>query len=334
VTGSHLDTVPSGGAYDGALGVVSGLVAVAALQERGGRPRRPVAVVAFTDEEGGRFNTPCLGSRLLTGALDPGEMLDRTDPDGVRLGDAVSAAGFDAGGFGPDPQRLARVRAVVELHIEQGRGLAALDTPLAVAGGVWPHGRWRLEVAGETNHAGTTRLADRRDPVLVVGTAIQEARRRAADVGGVATVGRLEVSPNASNAIAGRAVLWLDARAPDDETLDRLVGGWRQAVTAAAADQRCEATVTGESRTAAAAFDERLTAQLVDRLAHAGIEAPTLDTAAGHDAGILAAHVPTAMLFVRNPTGTSHTPAEHATPEDCLTGVGALAAALAELACR
>jgi N-carbamoyl-L-amino-acid hydrolase len=332
--GSHLDTVPGGGAYDGALGVVSGLVAVGELARRGVEPARPVAVVAFADEEGGRFGVPTFGSRLLAGALDPAEVLDRADQDGVTVAAALAAAGLDPAAVGPEPQRLGRLAAFVELHVEQGRGLADLGQPVALGGAIWPHGRWRLTLTGEANHAGTTRLADRRDPMLGLAAAVLAARAAATELGAVATVGRVLVEPNAGNAVAGRVTAWLDARAERDQTLDWLVTAFQTAVEEAAGRNRLTADLQAESRSPAVAFDRDLTDRLAACLRDRGLEPPELATAAGHDAGALAPAVPTAMLFVRNPTGASHTPAEAAELDDCLAGVEALAAVLEDLACR
>jgi beta-ureidopropionase / N-carbamoyl-L-amino-acid hydrolase len=332
--GSHLDTVRRGGAYDGALGVVSGLVAVGELTARGVEPARPVAVVAFADEEGGRFGVPTFGSRLLTGALDPGELLERVDEDGVSLSRALAAAGVDPEALGPDPARVGRLGAFIELHVEQGRGLADLGQPVALATAMWPHGRWRLTLTGEPNHAGTTRLPDRRDPMLGLAAAVLAARAAATELGAVATVGRVEVEPNSSNSVPGRVSAWLDARAEQDQTLDWLVTAFETAVADAAGRNGLTAELTRDSRSPGVAFDAALTARLETRLRADGLEPPGLPTAAGHDAGALAAAVPTAMLFVRNPTGTSHSPAETAELEDCLTGVRALATVIEELACR
>lgn len=332
--GSHLDTVRRGGAYDGALGVVSGLVAVGELIARGVEPRRPVAVVAFADEEGGRFGVPTFGSRLLTGALDPPEVLGRADQDGVTVAEAMAAAGIDPERAGPDPARLDRLGAFVELHVEQGRGLADLGQPVALASAMWPHGRWRLTLTGEANHAGTTRLADRRDPMLGLAAAVLAARAAATELDAVATVGRVEVDPNSSNSVPGRVSAWLDARAAKDQTLDWLVTAFQSAVEDAAGRNGLTAGLTPESRSPGVTFDGDLTARLDARLRADGLEPPALPTAAGHDAGALAAAVPTAMLFVRNPTGTSHSPAETAELADCLTGVQALASVIEDLACR
>jgi N-carbamoyl-L-amino-acid hydrolase len=332
--GSHLDTVPGGGAYDGALGVVSGLVAVGELIERGVEPGRPVAVVAFADEEGGRFGLPTFGSRVLAGALDPAEVLERVDQDGVTVAAALAAAGIDPAGLGPDPARVGRLGALVELHVEQGRGLVDLGQPVGLGTGIWPHGRWRLTLTGEANHAGTTRLADRRDPMLGLAAAVLAARAAADELDAVATVGRVVVEPNSSNSVPARVSAWLDARAGRDQTLDWLVTAFQTAVEEAAGRNGLGVELAGESRSPGVEFDRDLTARLAACLRANDLEPVALGTAAGHDAGALAAVVPTAMLFVRNPTGTSHSPAETAELDDCLAGVGALAAVLEDLACR
>jgi beta-ureidopropionase / N-carbamoyl-L-amino-acid hydrolase len=332
-TGSHLDTVAQGGAYDGALGVVSGLAAVAELGAgRGQPPPRPVAVVAFADEEGGRFNLPCFGSKLLTGALDPAAVLDRTDADGVTLAAAMTAAGVDPSGAGPDLERLDRIGAFVELHVEQGRALVDLDAPIGIGTAVWPHGRWRLTFAGEPNHAGTTRLSDRRDPLLAAASCIITARDLASRLDMVATVGRLVVEPNAPNAIAARVTASVDARAPDDATVDSFITELVEVTNRAAFTIGVDVAADLDARTQGVTFDEGLIETVDKVLSRAGIATAPLPTAAGHDAGIVAHHVPTTMLFVRNPTGASHTPSESATVDDCLVGVDALAAVLRELA--
>ena len=332
VTGSHLDTVLAGGAYDGALGVVSAFAAVDVLRERGVRDPSPaLAVVAFADEEGARFNTPTFGSGLLAGRKDPDALLRRRDPEGVSLADALSAAGVDPDGRGADPDRLTRIRAVVELHVEQGRHLAVIDRPLALCTEVWPRGRWRLRVDGEANHAGTTRLSNRADPMLVIAAAVRAARDRADQHGCHATIGKITVTPNGASSIPARVDAWLDARAPADAPLDDFLAHWQSDVDAHGSAQGCRTTFACDSRGDAVSFDAQLRERLRARLERRRQPVPEIPTAAGHDAAALAAHVPAAMLFVRNPTGVSHSPAEHADTGDCLTGVEALADALEEL---
>ena len=327
VTGSHLDSVPDGGAYDGPLGIVSAFLAVDELRERCLTPARPLAVMNLADEEGTRFGVACVGSRLLTGLLDPDAARELRDADGVSLAEAMQAAGSDPTSLGRDDEALDRIGVFVELHIEQGRGLVDLGAPVGVATAIWPHGRWRFNFAGEANHAGTTKLEDRRDPMLAFAKAILAARGVAAEAGALATFGKVRVRPNGTNAIASSVDAWLDARAPTDDTLRAVVADITAATAPGAAAHRVTLTVTSESRTPMVAFD----AGLRDRLSGVLGGAPALPTGAGHDAGILAPHVPSGMLFVRNPTGISHSPAEHAEHADCVAGVHALAAVLADL---
>jgi beta-ureidopropionase / N-carbamoyl-L-amino-acid hydrolase len=334
VTGSHLDSVPDGGAYDGPLGIVTAFAAIDALREQGCRPARPVAVAAFTEEEGARFGVACLGSRLLTGAADPAQARALTDRDGTTLAEAMAAAGHDPAGIGPDDDLLGGISAYVELHIEQGRALAGLGAAVGVASGIWPHGRWRLTFTGRADHAGTTRLADRRDPMLPCAVAVLAAREAAAGLGALATVGKLTAEPGGVNAISSRVTAWLDARAPDEQRLHAVVDQVLAAARDAAAAHTVDLDFRQESVTPAVEFDAALRDRLARALAARGIRAPVLATGAGHDAGVLSARVPSAMLFVRNPSGVSHSPAEHADEADCLAGVAALTAVLEDLACR
>jgi N-carbamoyl-L-amino-acid hydrolase len=319
VSGSHLDSVPDGGAYDGPLGVVSAFAAVDLIREQGLVPARPIGVVSFTDEEGARFGIACAGSRLLTGALDADRARRLTDADGTTLAEAMRAAGHDPEQLGRDDEALRRVGTLVELHVEQGRGLVDAGAAVGVAEGIWPHGRWRLDLDGEANHAGTTRLVDRDDPMLRLAAAVLSAREAATARGAVATIGRVTVAPNGTNAIPSRVRAWLDARGADEADVRAVVA----VVAAAAGIEPVE-----ESWTPLVAFGDALRGRLADRLGGA----PVLPTAAGHDAGILAgAGVEAGMLFVRNPTGVSHSPAEHAETDDCHAGVTALATVLTDL---
>jgi N-carbamoyl-L-amino-acid hydrolase len=328
VTGSHLDSVPFGGAYDGPLGVVSGLLAVDLLRERGmTTPRRPIGIAVFTEEEGARFGVPCLGSRLLTGAITAPKALALRDATGISLADVLAEADVDPAGVGPDPDLLGRFGTFVELHVEQGRALADLGVPVGVASSIWPHGRWRMDVTGEGNHAGTTAMAGRRDPMLTAAYAVLAANKEARTLGAHATVGRFAVSPNATNAIPAAVTAWLDARAVDRATVIGLVESLTRKVEERAERDGTKVAWTAEAVSGEVEFD----AVLRDWLA-VTLDAPVLATGAGHDAGVLSEHVPTAMLFVRNPTGVSHAATEYASDADCSLGVEALATALGELA--
>jgi len=334
VTGSHLDSVPDGGAYDGPLGVVSAFAAISQLRSDGFRPARPIGVAAFTEEEGARFGVACLGSRLMTGAITPVAAAGLRDSDGLTLRDAMVAAGRDASDIGADEELLAGIGAYVELHIEQGRALADLGAPVAVADGIWPHGRWRIDFAGQADHAGTTRLADRRDPMLPYAATVLAARAAAESCGALATFGKVVAEPGAANAISSSVRAWLDARAPDQATLTELVSQIWAAAQDAASQHGVDVRQQRESVTPPVSFDRGLSDRLAGALRGAGLDVPVLPTGAGHDAGVLAARIPAAMLFVRNPSGVSHSPAEHAEMADCEAGVAALTAVLADLAAQ
>jgi N-carbamoyl-L-amino-acid hydrolase len=324
LTGSHFDSVPHGGAYDGPLGIVSAFLAVDELRAAGATPVRPVVVAAFVEEEGARFGVPCLGSRLLTGEIAVDRAAGLRDAAGVSFAEALGDRPA-----GADPGLPGRFAAFVELHVEQGRALVDLDAPVAVASAIWPHGRWRFDFHGEGNHAGTTRMADRRDPMLTYAFTVLAANKEARLRDAHATVGRVAVEPNATNAIPARVTGWLDARAAEPETLHGLVEAVRVKAAERARRDGTELTCTQESATPLVVFDGGLAGRLATLL-----DAPVLPTGAGHDAGVLAAHLPTAMLFVRNPTGVSHSPAESAADADCAAGVTALARVLEELACH
>ncbi|MFD5784863.1 allantoate amidohydrolase [Streptomyces sp. NPDC126933] len=330
VTGSHLDSVPDGGAFDGPLGVVSSFAALDELRRRGARFSRPLAVTNFGDEEGARFGLACVGSRLTAGQLTVEKAHELRDGDGVPLPRAMEAAGYDPSTIGPDPERLARIGAFIELHVEQGRALDLSGDPVGIASAIWPHGRWRFDFRGEANHAGTTRLADRRDPMLTYAETVLAARREAELAGALATFGKISVEPNGVNAIPSLVRGWLDSRAADQSALDTVVAGIEAAARESADRAGIELRVVRESLTPVVEFEHALRDQLGKIL---GDRPPVLGTGAGHDAGILSGSIPTAMLFVRNPTGVSHSPAEAAAEDDCVAGILALADVLEGLAC-
>lgn len=330
VTGSHLDSVPDGGAFDGPLGVVSSFAALDELRARGTRPTRPLAIVNFGDEEGARFGLACVGSRLTAGQLTLDKAHALRDADGVSLPQAMERAGYDPETIGADPERLSRIGAFVELHVEQGRALAHTDHAVGVASAIWPHGRWRFDFHGEANHAGTTRIEDRRDPMLTYANTVLAARKKARTAGALATFGKVSVEPNGVNAIASLVRGWLDSRAADEETLAAVVEEIERAAAERGARDGVDVRVTRESFTPVVEFAHDLRDELAKLLG----DVPVLPTGAGHDAGILSGVIPTAMLFVRNPTGVSHSPAETAAEDDCLAGVTALADVLEGLACR
>jgi beta-ureidopropionase / N-carbamoyl-L-amino-acid hydrolase len=347
VLGSHLDSVPDGGAFDGPLGVVSAFAALEAVRARRVELPWPVAVVAFADEEGARFGVACAGSRLLTGALPADRALALWDGDGTTMAEAMRSAGHDPEWVGPERERISRIGTFVELHIEQGRarpdslgsaspttddphGLADLAVPVGVASSIWPHGRWRFDFTGRADHAGTTRLDDRDDPMLHYAATVLAARDSAEKHGVLATFGKVRVEPNGVNAIPSRVTAWLDARGADEARVRALLSALSGLTSPQPAGTGVP-TLTSPGETGMQVTEESWSPSTVfnldlrDRLAALLDGAPVLPTGAGHDAGILAAAgIPSAMLFVRNPTGVSHSPAEHADRADCLAGVESL----------
>ncbi len=326
LVGSHLDSVDLGGAFDGPLGVVSSLAAIDRLRDAGVQPSRPIGVAMFVEEEGSRFGVACLGSRLATGAMTADQAGALRDADGITLLDAMSAAGVE-----PELGRsswLDDVDLFVELHVEQGRDLVHREAAVAVASESWAHGRWRFDFGGEPNHAGATAMADRRDPMLTYAMTVLAANKQARLADARATFARLIVEPNVTNAIPSHVSAWLDARGADAEAVDALVSAIARQASERAERDGTTVEVTAESAVPTVNFDTDWAGRLSALLG--GV--PVIPTGAGHDAGILQlAGIPSAMLFVRNPTGISHSPEEHAETADCLAGVDALVTVLTEL---
>jgi hydantoinase/carbamoylase family amidase len=303
-TGSHLDTVPRGGRFDGALGVVAGLEAVL----RAGTGRRTLAVVAFRDEEGWRFGRGCFGSGALAGQAD----LGARDAGGVSVREALAALGLG------EPRAAVLPGTFVEAHVEQGPVLERREVALGVVTAIAGQARGSVEVTGRADHAGTTPMDARDDALCAAAELVLRVRDAARRIdGAVATVGSLEVEPGASNVVPGRVTLTVDARAPDAERLDALVA-------ALALDLR---------RTEPVAMAERPRTVLAEEIAQAGLPVVELASGAGHDAAVLAAAgVETGMLFVRSLAGgASHSPNEDSSPEDVALCVDVLAATLGRL---
>jgi N-carbamoyl-L-amino-acid hydrolase len=316
-TGSHLDSVRRGGRFDGALGVAAGFAVAERLPG--------VAVIAFADEEGARFNTPTFGSRALVGRLDVADVLGRTDDAGVTLPDAMRAAGADPAALGDTPDWRSRLRAFVELHIDQTRDLAELGAPAGAVVSLAARMRLALTFAGRADHAGTTRRGERRDALAAAARLIVAADELAGDDPDfLVTATRLLVEPNAFTTVPSSVRLWIDGRTPDP---DRLTA-WRDALAARAAELTAETGVeialSTASHSGGVAFDRRVLAAIG--------ELPQLVCFAGHDAGILAPHQPAGMVFVRNPTGVSHAPEEEVDMEDAAVAANALLATLERLA--
>jgi hydantoinase/carbamoylase family amidase len=330
LVGSHLDSVPEGGRFDGSLGVVGGLHAIRALREAGVSPSRPVWLVAFMDEEGPRFGASLFGSRAFAGE-DLRGLETRADRDGVTLAEAMRARGLDFDRVA-DAARIDEVGAYLELHVEQGPVLEHEDAEIGVVTSIVGLRGYRARFGGQANHAGTTPMRLRRDAFAGAARAMLALRDEALRRDGMTSnVGSVAVRPGGPNVVPGEAELSIDVRSPTSEGhegLDSLVRGTLERI---AAEERLRLDVEQTYELDPLPLDGDL-AELVERSAvQAGARFLRMPSGAGHDAMVIGRHVPAGMLFVPSRDGVSHSPAEHTTPEHCGLGVRVLAAALAEL---
>ena len=331
VIGSHLDTVPDGGRYDGAFGVLAGLEVLTRLGERGFRPRRPLWLVAFNDEEGTRYDASMFGSHSFCGD-DVGQFLDRADADGVVLRDAMRAAGSDPAAL-PRAAVVDRVGHYLELHIEQGPRMERAGQRVAVVSAIVGMRGYVVTLTGTTNHAGTTPMDTRHDALAGASRAILALRDAVrAEKGMTVNVGRIEVEPGGSNVIPGVARFTVDVRGPSAAAMDLADALVRRHARQAAEGEGLDADVAPTFLHPATPLDPGLRAVLARHVEGAGEEAVELVSGAGHDAMVLAAHVPAAMLFVPSRAGVSHAPDEYTAPELYEPAVTVLTEAVAELA--
>jgi beta-ureidopropionase / N-carbamoyl-L-amino-acid hydrolase len=322
--GSHLDSVREGGRYDGALGVVAGF----AVAERS---QAPLAVIAFADEEGARYNTPTFGSRALVGRLQAGDVLNRVDEHGVILREAMRDAGVDPDGVGAAPGWLDRLRGLLELHIDQSRDVAERAVAAGVVSGLAARMRVEVELDGVADHAGTTRRSERRDALLAAARLILRADELATTEM-VATAGRISVEPNAPTTVASHVRVWLDARAPRPDELDAWWEELRATTQELEKATRVEVRMSVASLNRGTTFDKEVREALRLAAEREGLAAPEIVCFAGHDAGVIAQRRPAGMVLVRNASGVSHAPEEAVDLEDAAVAARVLQAAIEALA--
>jgi beta-ureidopropionase / N-carbamoyl-L-amino-acid hydrolase len=330
MTGSHIDTVRTGGRYDGNLGVLAGLEVMETLNAAGLATRRPLAVAFFTNEEGARFAPDMMGSLVYTGALGLEEALAVTGIDGATVGAELRRIGY----AGEAPVGAPRAHAFVELHIEQGPLLEIESTTLGAVESVQGISWREWTVRGVSNHAGTTPMRLRHDAGYVAAAAAAEARALARTMGGdqVATVGALQLTPNLINVIANRAVFTMDLRNTDEALLQEAERRMAERIAALAAAEEVQADSRTLARFPPVRFDPAMVAR-IERIARAqGHSVRRMTSGAGHDAGMLAAVCPTAMVFVPSVGGISHNIKEHTAPEHLEAGANVLLQTLLELA--
>ena len=332
LTGSHLDTVPLGGKYDGALGILAGLVALRALHEQAGQPRRSLEVVALCEEEGSRFPAHYWGTRAILGLIEAGEPQRLRDDQGVSIAEAMRAAGFP-----PERYREAirhDLEAFVELHIEQGRILFEERVDIGIVQAiVGLHQRW-ISVTGRADHAGTTPMDLRRDALQGAAQMAGEIARLVEREGrpAVVTLGRWEVRPGAANVVPEMVNFSVDLRHPDEATKQRLAVAIWSRCQAIAQERGLE--VSGEllGDSLPSEMNPALQSALMQAAEACGANWRAMPSGAGHDSQEMARHLPTAMLFVPSVEGRSHSSAEYTTPEDAARGASVLATALYGLA--
>ena len=311
--GSHQDSVPHGGAYDGILGVVLPIVALAALRRAGRQPPLPVEVLAFADEEGVRFPTALMGSRALAGRFDL-SALDLRDADGETLGEAMRRFGLEPAAIAALARRPDTIQGYVEVHIEQGPVLQAADDPLGVVTAICGIERHRVEWRGRAAHAGTTPMAQRRDALAGAAEAVLAVEQLARDTPDLmATVGALQVEPNVVNAVPGAVSFTLELRSPEDQRRAEAAQHIKQRLQTIASDRRLEIRSERTYQQRAQPCDQALMERLQDA---AGREAPRLPSGATHDASAMSDLCPMAMLFVRCRDGISHHPDEAVLTDD------------------
>lgn len=329
LTGSHIDTQPTGGKFDGAFGVVAGFEAAEAIREAGVTPARPIEVVAWLNEEGSRFSPGMMGSEAFTGRRPLAQMLTVTDADGVRTADALELthAAF------PDLERRELgfpVAAFVEAHIEQGPVLEEKGIAVGVVTGIQGSRRFRVEVTGEEGHAGTQPMPERKDALFAALDMIAAMRDASAPDEAKFTVGLFELSPNVPSVVPSRAFFSIDIRHPDWPTLKSL--GDDVSTLSESNRGACSVNVTEIATSESLEFPAEVRACIAQSAEELGI--PTMDilSLAGHDARQLHYHCPTGMIFTPCKDGISHNEAESSEPADLAAGTRVLAEALLKLA--
>ncbi|ETX02380.1 M20 family metallo-hydrolase [Candidatus Entotheonella palauensis] len=333
LTGSHLDSQPTGGKFDGAYGVLAGFEALQAIHETGVATKRPLEVVAWVNEEGSRFQPGCTGSLIFSGKARLDDLLAHVDPAGIKFGDALQ----DSLKALPDIARRSTgfdVDTYIEAHIEQGPRLEAEGLPIGIVTGIQGMHRYSVEVVGEEAHAGTAPLKTRKDALKAAAEMVGALEEVMADDTDTVrfTVGRFEVSPGSPNTVPGRVFFTIDFRHPIQETIDRLTARIEPVCRAHA--RGCQVVVTQISATSPVHFGTNTIDAIRQQAANLGLPHMDLFSGAGHDAGHLASVCPAGMVFVPCEKGISHNEVENARPADLAAGAQVLASFLLERANR
>ena len=323
--GSHTDTVPKGGKYDGALGVMAAIEVIRTLEEQGHRTRHPLEVINFTNEEGTRFHRWLVGSRSMSGLLEQ-EDLDAIDDDGLSLGPCLADIGGDISRIDEAVRKPGELAAYFELHIEQGPYLDRSGTPIGVVTGITGRAVFEVEIEGKANHAGTTPMSTRRDALVSASKLVLAIQKMAAEqeICRVSTVGSIKAVPNAVNVIPGSASIGLEFRDTDMEALAAAEQELRRITDQASADDVVDIEVIRDRSTTSVPITSDMQALVAEAAEDCGFEWESLASGAGHDAQAVANIAPVAMIFVPSLDGISHSKEEYSTPQDCANGAQVL----------
>lgn len=329
MTGSHIDTVRTGGRYDGCLGVLGGLEVVRVLNDAGIATRRPLVVGVFTDEEGARFHPDMAGSLAYVGGIALPELYETRGIDGKRFEDELARIGY----LGDAPVPLYRPHAFVELHIEQGPVLDIEGITIGAVENLQGISWQEVSITGQSNHAGTTPMRLRHDAGYCAAAIGQFLRQIAREMGGnqVATMGKVDLHPNLINVIAARAKVTVDLRNTDEALLQQAEAKFAAFVQQLAADEGVQIETKSLARFAPVVFDKGIANLIARTAAKLGHSCRPMTSGAGHDAQMMARICPTAMIFVPSVQGISHNPAEHTDPAHLAAGADVLLHTVLEL---
>ncbi|WP_316568172.1 allantoate deiminase [Neobacillus sp. YIM B06451] len=331
LTGSHVDTVKNGGRYDGAYGIVAGILALKYLKEQFGQPLRNIEVVSMAEEEGSRFPYTFWGSKNIVGLAKREDVETITDFDGVPFVKAMSDAGFGFKDESKGPRN--DLKAFVEVHVEQGNVLETEKKSVGVVHSIVGQRRYTVEITGQANHAGTTPMGYRKDAVFAASQMIVEIVSMAKEAGDplVATVGKIEVQPNIVNVVPGKAIFTIDVRHTDKEAIVSFTEKMTARMNDISKEHEVETAIDMWMDADPVPMDPTVVELIEKQCKENGLNYKLMHSGAGHDSQIFAPVVPTAMLFVPSLKGISHNPAEFTEPADLAEGVKALIGALYEL---
>lgn len=334
-TGSHVDTVPSGGAFDGAAGVLAGIYAL--LQFAPKQLKRDLTLIIFRAEESSRFGFSCIGSKVITDKVNRDKWSNNRDSQGLNFFEAIEKVGYDGSDAGIAASIITQetISSFIEVHIEQGKCLEAIGKRIGVVTGIAAPTRFKVEVAGHADHSGATPMNQRHDALVAASDVIKDIHLAACHEschGTVGTVGKLDVYPNSMNVIPGSVTFYVDIRGVEVDSIARVVERFKASVTKAAFDNQVAMTVHEISQETPVKLDETLCQTLEQVCQEKGVDYMTMLSGAGHDSMNMASICPTAMLFIPSKEGVSHHPDEHSEFDDLVLASELLADAMKRLA--